>query len=406
MKPSGDADMTATDLYWDTYTPEIWEDPYPIYKRMRAEAPVYYNAEHDFYAFSRFDDIDRGLADWQTFSSARGNILEFIKAGMDLPPGTVIMEDPPTHDINRGVLARLFAPRRVAGLEPQIRDFIAKQLDPLQDADSFDIIDVLSDKVPMSVIGMLMGIPEKDRQAVRDQTVAALATGEGGKLDPAEAAFVHAEMFGNYIDWRIKNPSDDLMTELLTAEFDDAEGVRRTLTRDEALVYATVVAGAGNDTTGQLIGWMGKVLAEHPDAWAQLVANPNLIDSAVEEIIRLEPIGHAVGRYVTKDVEFHGQTIPAGSAALFIVASANRDESKYEDGDVLDITRKIPLQRSFGLGNHYCLGAALARLEGRLVLDELIKRFPKGWDIDWDNASLNITSTVRGWGKLPIVIRK
>jgi cytochrome P450 len=398
--------MTTTDIYWDPFSTEIWENPYPIYKQMRAEAPVYYNDQHDFYAFAQFDDIDRGLADWKTFSSARGDVYEFIKAGIDMPPGTVIMEDPPSHDINRALLARLFAPRKVAALEPQIRQFIAAQLDPLQDADGFDLIDVLSDKVPMRVIGMLLGIPEEGQQAVRDQTVASLATAEGGQLDPADSGFAHAEMFGSYIDWRMEHPSDDLMTELLTAEFDDVNGVRRTLTRDEALIYTTVVAGAGNETTGQLIGWMGKIFAERPDVYQELVADPELIANAVEEIIRLEPIGHAVGRYVTTDVEFHGQTIPAGSTALFIIASANRDESKYEDGDSFDIRRKITQQRAFGVGAHYCLGASLARLEGRLVLDELTKRFPKGWDVEWDKAKLASTSTVRGWSTLPIVLNK
>jgi cytochrome P450 len=398
--------MTKTDLYWDPFSVEIWEDPYPIYKRMRAEAPVYYNDQHDFYAFSQFDDIDRGLADWRTFASGRGNIYEFIKAGIDIPPGTVIMEDPPTHDINRGLLSRAFTPRRVASLEPLIRDFVARQLDPVADSDGFDLIDVLSDKVPMRVIGMLLGIPEEDQQAFRNKTVETLAVEEGGKLDPATSAIHDGEMFAEYIDWRVDHPSDDLMTELLNAEFDDANGVHRKLERNELLTYLTVVAGAGNETTGQLMGWVGKIFAEYPEVYQELVADPALIPNALEEIIRLEPIGHAVGRYVTTDIEFHGQTIPAGSTALFIIASANRDETKYEDGDVFNIRRKITQQRSFGLGNHYCLGASLARLEGQIMLDELTKRFPKGWDAEWDKAKLASTTTVRGWQTLPIVLKK
>lgn len=397
--------MTTTAINWNPFDADIWENPYPIYRRMRAEAPVYYNEEHDFYAFSRFDDVERGLSDWETFSSARGNIYEFIKAGFDMPPGTVIMEDPPTHDINRGILVRAFTPRRVAALEPMIREFIARQLDPLADAKSFDLIDVLSDKVPMRVIGMLLGIPEEDQQAVRDKTIANLKTEEDGKMDAAQAAIMDGAMFAEFIDWRKDNPGDDLITELLTKEFEDVDGVTRTLTREEVLTYLTVVAGAGNETTGQLMGWIAKIMAEYPEVYAELVADRSLIPNAIEEVLRLEPIGQAVGRYVAKDVEFHGQVIPAGSTALFILAAASRDESKYENSEQFDIRRKVTQQRAFGVGGHYCLGASLARLEGRLMLDEMCTRFPNGWDIDWSVAKLASTSTVRGWETLPLLMK-
>jgi cytochrome P450 len=212
------------------------------------------------------------------------------------------------------------------------------------------------------------------------------------------------ELLADYIDWRKDHPSDDLMTELLHAEFEDENGVRRTLTRDEVLTYVTVVAGAGNETTGRLIGWMGSTLARYPEQRAELAADPSLIPNAIEEILRFEPPGPAIARYVTKDVEFHGQTVPAGSAMLFIVAAANRDERRYPDPDRFDIHRKLGMQMTFGVGVHYCLGAALARLEGRVALEEILKRFPS-WDVDWDTAKLAQTSTVRGWESLRISIR-
>jgi cytochrome P450 len=193
------------------------------------------------------------------------------------------------------------------------------------------------------------------------------------------------------------------MTKLITSEFTDEHGVTRTLTRDEVLTYITVVAGAGNDTTGRLIGWMVSTLARYPDARRELVEDPSLIPRAVEEILRFEPIGHSMARYVTADAEFHGQTVPAGSAICFLIGSANRDPRRYPDGERFDIHREIGHQLTFGFGPHYCLGAALARLEGRVALEEILKRFPE-WDIDWDNAALAQTSTVRGWDTLPLVL--
>jgi cytochrome P450 len=385
----------------------IWENPYPIYKRMRAEAPVYYNEKYDFYALSRWDDCDRGLPDVEHFSNARGNIYEFIKSGMEMPPGNVIFEDPPTHDIHRGLVSRLFSPGGIRSLEPAIRDYVARQLDPVQDGDGFDVIDVLSDKVPMRVIGMLLGIPEEQQQAIRDRTIANLKTEDGGQID-AEASQISGDLFVEYLDWRIKNPSDDIMTKLLNVEFEDMHGVTRKLTKDEVLIYCAVIAGAGNETTGQLMGWIGKIFGEEQNRaqFQEIVAQPEIAGTAVEEVLRLEPVGQAVARYVKKDVEFHGVTVPEGSCATFILGSAGRDETKFDRPDELDIHRPINQQRSFGVGLHYCLGANLARMEGRIVLEEMVKRFPKGWDTDFSKAKLASTSTVRGWEKLPILLRK
>jgi cytochrome P450 len=220
-----------------------------------------------------------------------------------------------------------------------------------------------------------------------------------------DASFARGDMFGEYIDWRMDNPSDDLMTELLHTEFEDENGVRRTLTRQEALTYTSVVAGAGNETTNRLIGWAGTLLAHHPDQRAELVADPSLIPGAVEEILRVEPPAHHVGRYVARDTDIQGRTVPEGSAILFLVASANRDDERYPDGERFDIHRTGVTQLlTFGLGAHYCLGAALARLEGRIALEELLKRFPE-WDVVYDEARLSSTSTVRGWETLPITLR-
>ncbi|MFB4309713.1 cytochrome P450 [Actinomadura sp. GTD37] len=390
-------------VYWDPYDPACSEQPYPIYHRLLDEAPLYYNDKHDFYAVTRYADMERGLPDWQTFSSSRGNILEIIKSGMEIPPGTLIMEDPRIHDIHRRLLARVFTVRRIAALEPQVRRFCAGVLDPLAGADGFDLVAAVGAEMPMRVIGMLLGIPEGDQASIRDTVDDFLRTEEGGQMDLSAGAVLSNEMLAEYIDWRAKNPSDDLMTELLNAEFEDENGVTRKLTRDEVLMYVTVVAGAGNETTGRLIGWTGSVLAQHPGQRRELVDDPSLIPNAVEELLRYEPTGHAIARYVTRDVEFHGRTVPAGSSMVFIVAAANRDRRRYTDPDRFDIHRSIGQQMTFGHGVHFCLGAALARLEGRIALEELLKRFPR-WDVDWDRARLASTSTVRGWETLPITI--
>ncbi|MBL7499743.1 cytochrome P450 [Frankia sp. CNm7] len=394
---------TAGPVYWDPYDPALAVDPYPIYRRLREEKPLYYNEKHDFYAVSRFADCERGLPDTKTFSSARGGILELIKSGLEIPPGTLIFEDPPIHDIHRRLLVRVFTPRRISALEPKVREYCRQVLDPLVGEQRFDLIQAVGAEMPMRVIGMLMGIPEGDQAELRDMFDDRLRTEDGGQMDLSEGAILSGEIFGDYVDWRKEHPSDDLMTELLTAEFTDENGVTRTLTRDEVLSYVTVVASAGNETTGRLIGWIGSTLADHPDARRELAADRSLIPNAIEEILRLQPPGPFIARYVTEDVTFHDTTVPAGSAVVFIVAAANRDEERYPEPDRLDIRRRISQQLTFGLGAHYCLGAALARLEGRVALDEILTRFPD-WDVDWDGAKLAQTSSVRGWETLPLVI--
>jgi cytochrome P450 len=394
---------TASDVYYDPYDVGIDRDPYPTFRRLREEAPLYYNEPHDFYAVSRYEDVERGLVDRDTFISGRGGILELIKADIEMPPGVVIFEDPPTHTIHRSLLSRVFTPKKVAALEPKIRELCAASLDPFVGAGGLDFVTDLGAVMPMRVIGMLLGIPEEDQQGIRDRVDANLRTEAGQPMQVSES-FVSGEQFAEYIDWRAEHPSDDIMTDLLNAEFEDETGTVRRLRRDELLTYITVVSGAGNETTTRLIGWAGKVLAEHPDQRRELVEDPSLIPNAIEELLRFEPPAPYVGRYVAKDVELHGQTVPAASAMLFLIGAANRDDRKYPDGDRFDIHRTIGAHLTFGYGPHFCLGAALARLEGRVALDEVLKRFPE-WEVDWEGAKLAPTSTVRGWEHLPVVTR-
>ena len=393
---------TASDLYYDPYDFAIDADPYPVWKRLRDEAPLYYNEKYDFFAVSRYEDVERCFVEWQTYSSAKGSVLELIKADMEMPPGVFIFEDPPDHDLHRGLMSRVFTPRRMAQIEPQVRAYAARKLDPLVGAGGFDFIADLGVEIPMRTIGMLLGIPEEDQEKLRGHIDDSLRLDEG-VMPGAELSTTRdtaSDDYGAYIDWRAENPSDDLMTELLNAEFTDEHGTVRTLTRDEILGYVTLLAGAGNETTTRLVGWAAKLLAEHPDQRKMLVDEPALIPNAVEELLRYEAPSPVQARYVTKDVEHQGQTVAAGNVILILNGSANRDERQFEDPDRFDVTRKMGRHLSFGYGIHFCLGAHLARLEARIALEEVLQRFPE-WEVDYDNAVQARTSTVRGWRKCP-----
>jgi cytochrome P450 len=398
--------MTTIDstVYYDPYDFEIDTNPYPIWKRLRDEQPLYYNERYGFHALSRFEDVERCSVDWKTYSSARGTVLEMVKSGMQMPPGIFIFEDPPAHDIHRSLLTRLFTPRKISALEPKVREFCARCLDPLVGSGGFDFIRDLGAQMPMRTIGMLLGIPEKDQEAIRDRLDDGLRLEESAMPD-WDAKFGEGQnpgsVFEEYVEWRATHPSDDLMTELLRAEFEDETGSRRRLTRAELLNYIGLLAGAGNETTTRLIGWTGKVLAEHPDQLRELARDRSLIPNAIEELLRFESPSPVQARYVTQDVEHYGRSVPAGSIMLLLTASANRDDRKFPGGDRFDIRRSIDHHLAFGYGVHFCLGAALARLEGRVALEEVLKRFPS-WEVDWDNAVQAHTSTVRGWERLPV----
>jgi cytochrome P450 len=392
-----------TDLYYDPYDFEIDNNPYPIWKRMRDEAPLYFNEKYDFYALSRFDDVESAFKDWETYPSGHTSVLELIRSDFEAPPGLFIFEDPPLHSVHRGLASRVFTPKKMNAIEPKIREFCAQSLDPLVGTGGFDFVRDLGAQMPMRAIGMLLGIPEQDQEAIRDQIDEGLRIEEGeeGATGAARDALDSSQMFADYIEWRAEHPSDDLMTDLLTAEFEDETGTTRRLTRSEVLLYVALLASAGNETTTRLIGWTGKVLGEHPDQRREIAADRSLIPNAIEELLRFEAPSPIQSRYVARDIDYYGQTVPEGSVMVLLNGSANRDDRRFPDGDSFDIHRKIDHHLSFGYGLHFCLGAALARLEGRVALDEVLKRWPD-WEVDYDNAVQGRTSTVRGWEKLPV----
>jgi cytochrome P450 len=399
--------MSMGDVYYDPYSFEIDADPHPVWRRMREEAPLYRNDRYDFWALSRFEDVEAGLADWRTYSSARGTVLELLRAGVEIPPGTILFEDPPLHDAHRALLARLFTPRRIAEIEPQVRAFCARSLDPLVGGDRFDFIADLGSQMPMRVIGMLLGIPEEDQEALRDRIDAGMTIEEGddrgiarGDSEEGDGNYLTSPSFREYIEWRRKNPSDDLMTELLNARFVDDEGTERTLRDDELVSYIGLLAGAGNETTTRLIGWTGYLLDRFPDERRRVAEDHGLISKAIEEILRFEAPSPVQARYVTRDVTLHGTRVAEGSTLLLLNGSANRDERQFEDPDRLDVRRRDLRHLSFGHGIHFCLGASLARLEACVALEEVLSRWSE-WEIDHEAAEMARTSTVRGWKRLP-----
>ena len=394
----------AVDLNYDMYDREIYASPYGTYQRLLREAPLYFNDELKFYAVSRHADLARVLTDRETFISGRGGVYNFISTGMEMPPGLFIFEDPPLHTVHRNLVSRLFTPRAVNGLEPQIRELSAKLVDSLVDLDRFDFMTDFAMKLPVQVIGMLVGVPKADQQALLDTVHKNMHEGtadrEGQQI---EAVLAAAAWFNDYLDWREENPSDDVMTQLLHAEFEDDVGTLRKLRRDETLTFLTLIMSAGSDTTATAIGWAGSLLSDHPGQREELVDNPALIPHAVEEILRYEPPAYHFCRWVTKDVEFHGQSVPAETVLVVVPGAANRDETMFEDPDRFDIHRHPGQIFTFSFGAHFCLGASLARMETKIALETILPRIPE-WTVDPESACLTGGIDTRGWEHLPVQV--
>jgi cytochrome P450 len=391
---------STTEVYYDPFDFDIDDDPYPIWKRMRDEMPLYHNEKYNFYALSRYEDVAPELTNWETYRSGRGTTIDIIMSGVTLPPGVILFEDPPLHDLHRRLLSRVFTPRRMEAIEPLTRDFCQRALDPLVGSGRFDFIENLGAFVPMRTVGYLLGIPEDNQAAIRDRGGRAINLSEGAFKEVDQDLFVQSlEVFAEYIDWRKEHPSDDLMTQLLNAEIEE-NGVTRRLERTEVLMYISTIAGAGNETTTRLIGFIGQLLAEHPEQRQEIVANPSLIPAAIEEVLRYQAPSPVQARHVARDVECHGTIVPEGSIMLLLNGSANRDERKFVDGERFDIHRGAA-HLSFGHGLHFCLGSALARMQARVALEEVIKRWPD-WEVDYANAKMAHTSSVRGWATLPV----
>ncbi len=390
-------------IYYDPYDYDIDAHPHPLWKRMRDEAPLYYNEKYDFFAVTRYKDVRDMSADWRTYSSARGSVLELIDAGPEVleVARNMLFEDPPIHDEHRAILARSFSPRRISALEEQIRTLSRRLLDDLDGA-RFDFVRDYGGKIPMMVIGMLLGVPEQDRDQLRLWSDELVHRDEGDTEYNTGAQQKMLTYFADVVAERRKEPREDLVSDLAHADVRSKDGSVRKMDDGELLRYISLVAAAGNETVANLMGWAGMTLWRNPDQRQLLVDDPSLIPNAVEELLRFEAPSPIQARLVLQDVELHDQVVPAGSKMALITASAGRDERAFDDPDRFDVRRNFDnIHVSFGHGIHFCLGAALARLEGKIGLEEMLTRFPE-WDVDEGHAEMVHTSTVRGWATLPV----
>jgi cytochrome P450 len=399
--PKTEAELLA----WDPLNEKYKADPHSIWKRLRDEAPLYYNEELDFYAVSRFADVDAFSRDPKTFCSSHGTVLEMItadKAEIEM----MIFMDPPEHTRYRRLVSKAFTPRRMALLEEDIRDLCTRLLDEQVGKSSFDYVQDFAAKVPAYVIAALLGVPPEDRDQVRswiDESFH-LDPETGMSNDISMAAMMQVmELVAETLEHRKRNPRDDMFTDLVNGEIVDDDGELRRLTIEQAVNFAVLIASAGTETVARLLGWAALTLDHNPDQRAELAADPTLLPNTVEELLRYEAPSPVQSRWCTGDHEVHGQTIPAHSKVVMITGSAGRDDRAFPDADHFDIHRKIDHHLSFGYGIHFCLGAALARTEARIALEETLKRFPE-WSVDMAGAVPLYTSTVRGYSKLPITV--
>ena len=394
-----------TTLVYDPYDYAIDANPHPVWARLREEAPVYYNERLDFYALSRFDDVLRAHLDPDTFSSAHSTVLEMMSEEPDdFMKDFMIFMDPPVHTRYRKLVSRAFTPRHISALEPRVRALTGRFLDELVGAGGFDYVADFGARLPVLVISALLGAPEEDEAQLREWSDASLHLEEGsetmGILNDEVRRASH-NYWQALFDDRRRNPRDDIMSELMAADLEEGDGSTRHLSDDELHGFIGLLSGAGNETVARFLGWAVTGLDEFPDQRALLAADPTLIPNAVEEILRWEAPSAIQGRWTLKDVEVQGTVIAAGSKVALLTGAANRDPRVFEDADAIDVRRSINRHVTFGYGIHFCLGASLARLEGRIAVEETFKRFPT-WQVDRDNCEMVHTSTVRGYARTPI----
>ena len=395
--------MTA--LVYDPYDYTIDANPHPVWARLREEAPVYYNERLDFYALSRFDDVLRAHLDPETFSSAHSTVLEMMSEEPDeFMKDFMIFMDPPVHTRYRKLVSRAFTPRHISALEPRVRALTGRFLDEFVGAGGFDYVADFGARLPVMVISALLGAPEEDEAQLREWTDASLHIEEGSEqmgILNEEVRRASHNYWQSLFDDRRKHPRDDIMSELMAADLEVGDGSTRHLSDEELHAFIGLLSGAGNETVARFLGWAITGLDEFPDQRARLAADPELIPNAVEEILRWEAPSAIQGRWTLTDVEVQDTVIAAGSKVALLTGAANRDPRAFEDPDTIDVGRTINRHVTFGYGIHFCLGASLARLEGRIALEETLKRFPT-WQVDRDRCEMVHTSTVRGYARTPI----
>lgn len=397
--------MTSTELVFDPFSEEFFNGPWEIYRRMRAEAPVYYNAEYDFYALSRHEDVAAAYKDFETYSSAYGLDLATVRSDEPMPAKMIIMMDPPEHRQMRSLVNKVFTPRAIEALRPMATATIDRYLSQV-DPDGFDVVQDFSALFPVQVITQMLGVPEEYRKQVGEWVDTSLAR-EPGQIDMSEEGMqAVGELMGlyyNIIQQRRAEPRDDMFSRLIAAEVTREDGEAESLDDFEIAGFATLLGGAGAETVTKLIGNAAVTFARHPEQWQKLLDDRSRIPAAVEELLRYEAPNQYNVRRSMRDVELHGVTIPEGKPVFLLAGSANRDPDAFTDADTFDIDRDRTEAQNlgFGYGVHSCLGAALARMESAIALERLLDFMPR-YEVQWDGLRRVAAQNVAGWSSVPV----
>ena len=399
-KVSGDS------IDFDPFSTDFFNGAYDTYRRLRDEAPVYYNAKWDFWALTRYDDVAPATKDHETFSSAKGATLDMVKAHDDaIPvPKVIISMDPPEHEKMRKLVSKVFTPRAISALEDMVREKVYERIDALN-REAFDVVADFSALFPNEVITTMLGVPKEDRDQIR-HWLDLLLLRRPGEIATTKAGYEASMNTGiyyyNLIQERRARPQDDMISRLIETEI-DRDGVVEKLTDVDISGFATMLGGAGAETVTKLIGNAMVAFADFPDQWRKLREDRSKIGAAVEELLRYEAPSQYQVRTATRDVTYYGTTIPVGGAVLLVTGSATRDERMFDDPDRLDIDRerKMGFNLAFGYGVHSCLGAALARMESRIALDALLDLIPE-YEVDRSGLRRVAMSNVCGWSNVPV----
>jgi cytochrome P450 len=398
--------VTTSPVEFDPLSEEFFNDPTEMYRRLRDEAPVYCSEKYGFYALSRFADVLAAHRDWQGFSSAHGiELFTLAKDPEEIASyRSIIMMDPPEHDRFRALVSRVFTPRAVTALEPMIREVICGYLDPLRDSREFDVVADFSAPFPVEVISRMLGVPEGERQQIRHWLDASLHR-EPGQIAPSpeneQAVLESAVYFHELTVEKRKNPGDDMLSRLTQVTVDRGDGTETGLDDAEITGFVTLLGGAGAETVTKLVGSAVMLFWQHPDQWQTILDDHDKIPRAVEEILRYLPPSQYQGRFCAEERKLESGTVPAGFPVLLITGAATRDPRAFERADEFDIERQPGITIGLGHGVHSCLGAALARMESRIAIEELTGRWRQ---LEVDEAGLRRVqmANVAGYSNVPV----
>jgi cytochrome P450 len=397
---------TTSPVEFDPFSEEFFNDPTERYRRLRDEAPVSFSEKYGFYALSRFADVLAAHRDWEGFSSAHG--IELFTLSMDPEEvknfRSLIMMDPPEHDRFRALVSRVFTPRAVTALEPMIREVIGGFLDRLNDADEFDAVADFAAPFPVEVISRMLGAPESERQNIRHRLDISLQR-EPGQMEPSpenqQAIIENGMLWHQLTVEKRQKPADDMLSRLTQVTVERSDGIETGLDDLEITGFATLLGGAGAETVTKLVGNAVVLFWKHPDQWRKILGDHSKIPRAVDEILRYLPPSQYQGRFCVQARDLESGTVPAGFPVLLITGSATRDPRAFERADEFDIERNPGITIGFGHGVHSCLGAALARLESRIAIEELATRWR---ELQVDEAGLRRVrmSSVAGYSNVPV----